>query len=337
MKEVTLYKKLNNKKVQCQNCAHYCIIAPNKRGICKVKENKNGKLFSLVYGKACSLEIDPIEKKPFFHFMPGTRSLSVATVGCQFACHSCLNWQISQAPKLTGKIEGENISPKQIVETAKENKLPSISYTYTDPIIFSDYALDIMKLAKKEKIKNAWVTSGFLSKELFSLVSPFLDAANVDLKSFDDDFYRQYCEGRLRPVLDTLIRMKEKKIWVEVTTLVIPGLNDSKENLKKIAQFIKKELGPEIPWHISRFSKAISWKLKDVPNTPIKTLEKAYEIGKKAGLKYVYLGNVSNSSQENTFCPKCQAKMIERIGYAVQRYDKNGKCANCGTNLNIIE
>jgi len=337
MKEVSLYKKLDDKKVQCQNCPHFCIIAPNKRGICGVKENKNGKLFSLVYEKACSLEIDPIEKKPFFHFMPGTHSLSVATVGCQFACHSCQNWQISQAPKLIKKIEGENISLKQIIKTAKDNKLPSISYTYTDPVIFSEYALDTMKLAKKEGLKNAWITSGFLSKKLFSLISPFLDAANVDLKSFDDNFYRQYCGGRLDPVLDTLIRMKEKKIWIEITTLVIPGLNDSEENFKKTAQFIKKELGSETPWHLSRFSGAISWKLKNVPDTPIKTLEKAYEIGKKSGLKYVYLGNVFSLSQENTFCPKCQAKMIERIGYTIQRYDKNGKCAKCGTSLNIIE
>ncbi len=337
MKEVSLYKKLDDKKVQCQNCPHYCIIAPNKRGICGVKENKNGKLFSLVYEKACSLEIDPIEKKPFFHFMPGTRSLSVATVGCQFACHSCQNWQISQAPKPNKKIEGENISPKEIIKVAKDNKLPSISYTYTDPIIFSEYALDTMKLAKKERLKNAWVTSGFLSKKLLSLISPFLDAANVDLKSFDDSFYRQYCGGRLRPVLDTLIRMKEKKIWVEITTLIIPGLNDSEENFKKTAQFIKKELGSETPWHLSRFSGAISWKLKDAPDTPIKTLEKAYEIGKKSGLKYVYLGNVFNSSQESTFCPKCQAKMIDRVGYTIQRYDKNGKCTKCKTNLNIIE
>jgi len=337
MKEVSLYKKLDNKKVQCQNCSHYCIIAPGRRGICGAKENQDGKLFSLVYGKACALEIDPIEKKPFFHFMPGTRSLSVATVGCQFACHSCQNWQISQIPKLTGKIEGENISPEQIVKLTRDYQLPSISYTYTDPIVFSEYALDTMKLARKEGLKNAWVTSGFLSKELLSLISPFLDAANVDLKSFDDDFYRRYCGGRLKPVLDTLIRMKEKKIWVEITTLVIPGLNDSEENFQKTARFIKRELGSETPWHISRFSGEISWKLKHIPDTSIETLNKAYEIGRKSGLKYVYLGNVSGASQEDTFCPQCQAKMINRTGYTIQRYDKNGRCVKCGADLNIIE
>jgi len=292
MKEVYLYRKLPNKKVQCQNCAHYCVIEDGKRGICGVRENKEGKLYSLVYGKACAVHIDPIEKKPFYHFLPGTYSLSIATVGCNFACHSCQNWTISQGPKIFKTIEDKEILPKKIVELALKNNLPSISYTYTEPAVFSEYALDTMKLAKKAGLKNAWVSNGFWSEELFDLISPYLDAANIDLKSFEDKFYIKYCGGKLQPVLDTLKRLKKKKIWVEITTLVIPGLNDSEENFKKISKFIKKELGSDVPWHISRFFGAISWKLRDIPDTSLATLKKAEQIAKKIGLKYVHLGNV---------------------------------------------
>ena len=336
MKEAYLYKKLKEKKVQCQNCAHYCVILPGKRGICAVRENIDGKLYSLVYGKAVAIHIDPIEKKPFFHFLPGSHSLSVATVGCNFKCKNCQNWDISQMPQLFGRIEGEEISPKEIVELAIKNKLPSISYTYTEPAIFSEYALDTMKLAKKAGLKNNWVTNGFWSKELFDLISPYLDAANVDLKGFSDDFYQKYCSGRLQPVLDTLKRLKKKKIWVEVTTLVIPTLNDDKKTFEGIANFIKEELGSETPWHVTQFCGAISWQLQHIPDTPVETLERAYKIGKKAGLKYVYTGNVPGLPSEDTFCPKCKALVINRTGYIISRHDKNGKCQKCGQDLNLI-
>jgi len=336
MKEAYLYKKLKEGKVQCQTCAHYCIIEKGRRGKCGVKENRDGKFYSLVYGKACALNIDPIEKKPFFHFLPNSQSLSIATVGCNFQCRNCQNYSISQGPKIFKRIEGEEISPKEIVEVALKNNLPSVSYTYTEPTVFLEYALDTMKLAKEEGLKNNWVTNGFLSKEAFSLISPYLDAANVDLKSFDDEFYRKNCDGRLQPVLDTLKRMKKKNIWVEITTLVIPTLSDSEKTFKDMAQFIRKELGEETPWHISQFSGAISWKLQDIPDTPLETLERVYQIGKKAGLKYVYTGNIPGLDSENTYCPKCEAKMIERIGYSIVRYDKNGKCSKCNEDLNII-
>lgn len=336
MKETYLYKKLSNKRVQCQNCGHYCLISPEKRGICGVRENRDGKLYSLVYGKAAALNIDPIEKKPFFHFLPGSYSLSIATVGCNFKCFSCQNHSISQMPQLIGRIEGEKISPKEIVELALKNKLPSISYTYTEPAIFSEYALDTMKLAKKAGLKNNWVTNGFWSKELLELISPYLDAANVDLKSFENEFYQKYCGGKLQPVLDTLIRLKKKKIRVEVTTLVIQALNDSDKTFRNIAKFIKDELGSETPWHVTQFSGAISWKLKDLPDTPVETLKRAYEIGKKTGLKYVYTGNVPGLPSEDTFCTKCKSLMINRTGYFIKRYDKNGKCSKCGQDLNLI-
>ncbi len=337
MKEAVLYKKLKNFKVQCLNCPHYCVIGLGERGLCGVRANINGKLYSLVYGKLCALNIDPIEKKPFFHFLPGTYSLSIATMGCQFSCKSCQNWQISQTPKISGKIKGENLSPESIVEIAKNKNLPSISYTYTDPIVFSEYALETMKLAKKQGLKNAWVTSGFLSKELFELVYTYLDAVNVDLKSFEDEFYKKYCGGRLQPVLDILKKMKKKGIWIEITTLIIPTLNDKKKIFKNIAEFIKNELGTETPWHISQFCASISWKLQNLFDTPVETLNTAYKIGKEIGLKYVYTGNIPGLASENTYCPECGAKMIERIGYFIKRYDKNGNCSKCGKNLDIID
>lgn len=335
MREACLYKKLSDKKTQCKNCAHYCAIKPGQKGKCGVRQNINGKLYSLNYGKAVACNIDPIEKKPFFHFLPGTYSLSLATVGCNFKCLNCQNFDISQGFRDAKEIPGENLLPAEIVRIALKNKLPSISYTYTEPAIFSEYALETMKLAKKKGIKNAWVTNGFWSEELFDLVSPYLDAANVDLKSFSNEFYVKSCGGRLQPVLDTLIRLKEKRIWVEVTTLCIPTFSDSEKMFKDIAKFIKEALGPETPWHVSQFSGAISWKLRQLPDTPVETLKKAWEIGKKAGLKYVYTGNVPGIPSEDTFCPKCGALVIDRTGYAISRHDKSGKCHKCGTDLDI--
>jgi len=336
MKEATLYKKLNNKTVQCLNCAHYCRILQKNRGICGVRENIDGKLYTLNYAKVVACHIDPIEKKPFFHFLPGSHSLSVATAGCNFRCDNCQNWDISQNPKPKNPILGEDLPPEEIVKTAIQNNLPSISYTYTEPAIFSEYALDTMKLAKKQGLKNAWVSNGFWSKELFKLVQPYVDAANIDLKSFEDEFYIKNCGGRLKPILETLKMAKKKGIWIEITTLVIPFHSDKEEIFKNIAKFIKKELGSETPWHITQFSGAISWKLKHLPETRVETLQKAWQIGKKAGLKYVYVGNVPGLPTEDTFCPKCGALCIDRTSYIIHRYDKNGKCQKCGADLNLI-
>lgn len=336
MKEAFLYKKLGERKVKCLNCAHYCIIPEGKRGICGVRENREGKLYSLVYGKAVAFNADPIEKKPLFHFLPGTYSLSLATMGCQFACKNCQNWQISQEPKINGNIEGEEIIPREIVSIAKEKGLPSISYTYTDPIVFSEYALDTMKLAKKEGIKNVWVSSGFFSKELFDLIFPYLDATNIDLKSFNNEFYLENCGGKLTPVLDNLKRLKEKGIWTEVTTLLIPTLNDDKKTIEEISHFIKKELGEETPWHISRFSGSISWKLQSLPSTKDESLRKAYQIGKKTGLKHIYTGNNPLPGTQNTYCPECGEKVIERKEYLVKKNMKEGKCPSCGKKINLI-
>ena len=336
MKEAYLYKKLKEKKVQCQNCAHYCVIAPGKRGICGVRENIDGKLYALNYGKAIACYIDPIEKKPFFHFLPGSHSLSIATVGCNFRCLNCQNWDISQAPKPNKSVLGDDLPPEEIVKLTIKNKLPSISYTYTEPGIFSGYALDTMKLAKKAGLKNNWVSNGFLSPESTKLVIPYLDAINIDIKSFSDEFYRENCGARLQPVLDTAKLMKKSGVWVEITTLVIPTLSDSEEMFKNIAKFIKEELGLETPWHVSQFSGAISWKLQHIPDTPVETLQSAWKIGKEAGLKYVYTGNVPGLPSEDTFCPKCGGLCIDRTNYIIHRYDKAGKCPKCGQDLNLI-
>jgi pyruvate formate lyase activating enzyme len=291
MKEVLLYRKTEKGNVQCLNCAHYCQIAEGKTGICGTRKNENGKLYSLNYGKLVAVNIDPIEKKPFYHFLPGTYSLSIASAGCNFKCLNCQNWAISQAPFLKQRLRETEISPEEIVNLAIENKLPSISYTYTEPAVFSEYALDVMKIAKEKDIKNAWVSNGFWSEELFEMVSPYIDAANIDLKGFSEEFYSENCKGKLMPVLETLKRLKEKNIWTEITFLVIPSLNDSEEIIKGMASFIKKELSAETPLHISRFFPEVSWKLTGSEKTPLETLENAYHAAKEIGLKNVYIGN----------------------------------------------
>ncbi len=339
MKESYLYKKFKDKKVQCQTCAQRCFVLPEKFGICGVRKNIDGKLCALNYGKAISESIDPIEKKPLFHYLPGTHSLSVATVGCNLRCGNCQNWQISQLVKTDKKLldVGQDLSPEEIVSDAVKNKCPSISYTYTEPTIFLEYALDTMRLAKEKDIKNIWVTNGFMSEETLKLIKPYLDAANVDLKSFDDGFYKKNCGARVGPILENLKWMKKNNIWIEITTLIIPGLSDGKEMLGNIAKFIFKELGNGTPWHISAFSGEISYKMQSIPDTPIEKIDQTYDIGKRAGLKYVYAGNVPGSSKENTYCPKCNELAIERIGFYIKRFDKNGKCEKCGEKLDLIK
>ncbi|MDD5489184.1 MAG: AmmeMemoRadiSam system radical SAM enzyme [Candidatus Moranbacteria bacterium] len=298
MKESFLYQKLENENVQCKTCSHFCVIAPGKRGICGVRENIGGKLFFLAYGRAIAANIDPVEKKPLYHFLPGTSTFSIATVGCNLLCGNCQNWQISQFPKsaMTTRemIEksGESLPPEEIVGLAKKFGCPSISYTYTEPTIFLEYALDTMKLAREAGLKNIWVSNGFMSKDALKLAMPYLDAINIDIKSFDDKFYRENCGARLTPVLENCKEVVKNKIWLETTTLLIPTLSDDEKMLEKIARFIKNELGDSVPWHVSAFSGAISWKLQGLPETPIAKVEKAVEIGKKIGLKNVYAGNI---------------------------------------------
>jgi pyruvate formate lyase activating enzyme len=337
MKEALLYKKLSENKVRCDLCNHHCVIKEGERGICGVRENKEGALYTLVYGKAIANHIDPIEKKPFFHFLPGSLSYSIATVGCNFTCLHCQNAEISQYPKEhNGEIVGFDLSPEQIVKEAKENGCKSISYTYTEPTIFFEYALDTMKLAKEEGMKNTFITNGFMSKEAIDMMQPYLDAANIDLKSYSEKFYRTVCGGRLKPVLENIEYMKKKNIWVEVTTLVIPDMNDDPMQIISIAQFIKN-IDPGIPWHISRFYPA--YKLQEVPPTPAKTLINIRQMGLQVGLRYVYLGNVPGEGDgENTYCYNCHKLLIKREGFSVfENHIKDGKCPFCGAKIDIVE
>lgn len=338
MKEAYLYQKLKEKKVRCGVCSHRCLISSGKQGFCQVRENKNGKLYNLVYQKACAKNVDPIEKKPLYHFQPGSYSLSIATVGCNFRCLHCQNWDISQyllISKTGAEILGEDLPPKRIVEEAIKNNCRSISYTYTEPTIFLEYALDTMKLAKDSDLKNVWVSNGYMTKKVIELITPYLDAINIDLKSSSEDFYQRYCSAHLAPVLENLKLLKKKKIHLEVTTLVIPTLNDTDKEFKEIADFISRELDPETPWHISRFFPA--YRVLTYPVTPLEILIRAQKIGLKTGLKYVYLGNVVDQIGNDTLCPKCNSLMIKRTGYEIERFDKDGYCSKCRTCLDIVE
>ncbi len=290
MREAILYKKLRNKTVQCQACAHRCIIDNGQRGICHTRQNQNGKLFNLTDNKIIACQVDPIEKKPFSRFLPGTYALSIATVGCNFSCTHCQNWEISQDPKENNEIIGDEIYPEEIVKLAIKSKVSSIAYTYTEPTIFLGYALETMKLAKTVGLKNVWVSNGYFTKETLKVIEPYLDAINIDLKFFDNDLYQKVCKARLQPVLDTLKLIKKTKIWLEITTLIIPGYTDTKGQFRKIAKFVKKELGPDIPCHISKFFPC--YRMLDVPPTPTKLIEQAINIYRQEGLKYVYSGNL---------------------------------------------
>ena len=331
MKEAMFYKELSGQGVQCFLCGHQCRIAPSKFGFCGVRQNIEGKLHTLVYGEVIAANIDPIEKKPLYHFLPGTMSMSIATEGCNFHCAFCQNWQISQASKREGQdLSSYHLSPEEIIANAKNQGCQSISYTYTEPTIFFEYAYDTAKLAKKEGIANVFVTNGYMGKDPLEAISPYLDACNVDLKSFQEEYYSRMCKAHLKPVLDSIRLMKQLNIWVEITTLIVPGENDGEEELSQIAGFIAG-VDPEIPWHISRFHP--DYKLTDKGVTPMDTLRKAFSLGKKAGLHYIYIGNVLGES-EDTVCPKCQEKLIRRHGYIIRENKlKDSVCPSCGNTI----
>ena len=330
MKEAMFYKKIDEKSVRCNLCSHNCVITESKRGICGVRENKEGVLYTLVYGKAVAQAVDPIEKKPLFHFYPGSRAYSVATVGCNFRCLNCQNADISQMPREYGRIIGEEVSPEEIVEQAKRYNCRIIAYTYTEPTIFFEYAYETAKIASREGMKNVFVTNGYITEDALREIAPYLDAANVDLKSFSDDFYRKVCGARLQPVLDSIKLHKELGIWIEVTTLIIPTLNDSEEELRKIAEFLRN-VSEDIPWHISRFYPA--YRLSDLQPTSVEILCTARKIGLETGLKYVYKGNVPGEG-EDTYCHSCGRLLIHRYGYKILSNEiKDSKCPYCGAEI----
>jgi pyruvate formate lyase activating enzyme len=347
--EAMLYEKLDNQRVHCALCAQRCRIAEGKRGLCGVRENREGTLYTLVYGQVISEAVDPIEKKPLFHFHPGTTALSIATVGCNFACTFCQNADISQASRQGRGLLSDDMGvwrsrpitpPEAIVRDTRRQGCRSIAYTYTEPTIFFEYAYDVCRLAHEAEIANVFVSNGYMTPEMLDYVTsddapPLLDAANIDLKAFRDAFYRQQCSARLQPVLDSLTLMKRRGVWVEVTTLVIPGLNDSDEELRDIARFIATDLGIETPWHVSRFHP--TYKLTDRPPTPVRSVQRAREIGLEEELRYVYVGNIPGDDGEHTTCPQCGRAVIRRMGYRIMSHDvEEGACRHCGATIDGV-
>lgn len=344
-KEAVLYERLQDKLVHCFLCAHHCRIPDKGFGFCGVRQNLDGVLYTYAYGQAMAVHVDPIEKKPLYHFLPGSFSFSLSTIGCNFRCGFCQNWEISQqsfkgqpsAPRLrlglpvaagTFPSGGEELSPEEIVNTAIKNKCKSISYTYTEPTIFFEYALETAKLAKDKGLYNNFVTNGYMTRDALTMIKPYLDAANVDLKFFKDSSYKKICAGTLEPVLNSIRLMHELGIWIEVTTLVVTGENDSDDELSDIAKFIAG-VDKNTPWHVSRFHP--DYKFTDHQATPEAALKKAQDIGKKCGLNFVYAGNVYGWGND-TYCPSCKRLLIRREIFSVLEYNiKEGKCSFCNT------
>jgi pyruvate formate lyase activating enzyme len=339
--EASLYTKLEDNKVSCHLCAHRCTISPGKRGVCGVRENRDGMLATLTYGRLISRAVDPIEKKPMYHFLPGTASYSIATAGCNFRCDFCQNWSISQLRPRDGErrdLPGADATPEDVAGDAERTGCATIAYTYTEPTIFFEFARDCARLAHEKCIANVFVTNGYQTPETIEVMTGLIDAANVDLKSFSDDFYRERCGARLEPVLDAIRRMHAAGIFIEVTTLLIPGLNDSEDELRKLTEFLAG-LSPDVPWHVSRFHP--DYKLTEADSTPGASLERAVETGRKAGLRYVYVGNAP-TEHTDTVCPHCRTTVIGRRGFSAKIVSlgrplgKGSACGSCGAELPIV-
>jgi pyruvate formate lyase activating enzyme len=324
------WRALEDDVVQCQLCPNLCILPNLARGKCGVRININGELYSLVYGKPVAVHIDPIEKKPLSHFLPGTPVFSIATAGCNLGCIFCQNWQISQVKP--EEADHYNLSPEQVVALAVSYECPSIAYTYTEPTIFYEYMLDTAKLAKKAGIKNVMHSCGYINPKPLKELLKYMDAANIDLKGFSEEYYEEMCFGRLEPVLTTLKTVREEGVWLEITNLIVPGKNDDPKMIRKMVKWIKKNLGPDVPLYFAAFHP--HYKLKGVPPSPVKTLEMAYKIAREEGLNYVYIGNVYGHMTENTYCPRCGKVVIKRLGYKILENNlKNGRCKFCGEKI----
>jgi len=329
--EARFYAPSRGQGVRCLLCPNQCTIAPGARGVCEVRENRDGKLLTLVYGKPCTWHVDPIEKKPLYHFLPATTAFSIATAGCNFECLYCQNWEISQArPE---DLESIDMPPEKVVELALQSGSACIAYTYNEPTIFYEYMYDTCRLAHGSGIRNLDITNGFMNTEPLIELCKIMDAANVDLKGFSEDFYRNVCSGQLQPVLDYLVTMKEEGVWMEITNLVVPTLNDDTEMISQMCDWIVAELGTDYPLHFSRFSPL--YQLAHLPYTPIRTLEQAREIAMGKGIKYVYIGNVAGHPADNTYCHSCGQMLIERGLYfsVLQNNVEGGRCKFCGTRI----
>lgn len=336
MKEALLYDRLESNAVTCRLCRHGCAIKDGERGICRVRENSGGTLYSLVYDKVISTNVDPIEKKPLFHVAPGSKSFSIATVGCNFQCSFCQNASISQMPRDEGRIVGQAIPPAELASTAERYRCRSIAYTYTEPTIYYELARDTMEEAEKRDLLNVFVSNGYMSRDMLDDCRGLLDGANIDLKAFTEKFYKNFCKARLKGVLDSLTYMKELGIWVEVTTLLIPDRNDDPSEVRDIARFIKEQLGPETPWHISRFFP--QYRETTLPPTEANALLEVRRTGLEEGLQYVYTGNLRWDEGESTYCPSCSKRLIHRSGYTIlENVIAGGSCPDCGHTVAGLE
>lgn len=332
-REASFWKKIKDKKVQCSLCSHCCKIDEGRGGICGVRKNENGKLYTLIYGSCSSIAADPIEKKPLYHFYPGTNVFSMGTVGCNFKCSHCQNYGISTAdPRF---LYLKELTPEQVVELAKQYSCQGVSYTYNEPTIWHEFCYDSAKLVKKAGMYTCYVTNGYISEDPLRELSPVLDAMNVDVKAFKGDFYKKICKARLEPVLKTCELAKELNIHIELTYLVIPTLNDSLDEVMEFCRWAVDKLGKNIPIHFSRFHP--DHNMTDIPRTPMETLLKICDVAKEVGVLYPYLGNVSRGDYENTVCPKCGSVCIERKGYSINLDSfMYGKCVKCGNVLPIV-
>jgi pyruvate formate lyase activating enzyme len=332
-KEAVLWKPAEGKAVDCSLCNWRCHIPEGKLGHCRVRHNSGGTLFTLTYDKVCAANVDPIEKKPLYHFLPGSKSFSIACPGCNFQCAFCQNWPISQEVYEGAELDGEPYTPQEIVAAAKRGGCKSISYTYTEPTLFMELAAECGTLARSEGMDNVFVTNGYMTREAIDFAAPWLGAVNIDLKAFSEDYYKNLCKARLQPVLDTIEYIaKSTKIWMEVTTLLVPGENDSDEELKKLTAWLVEHAGPDVPWHISRFYP--QYKYKDAGPTPVESLEAAFDIGRAAGLKYVYMGNVPGAGGEDTMCAGCGKMLIRRMGYTIVEHNLTAnKCPACNIEI----
>lgn len=330
-KEAYLARPLRDGAVQCRVCEHFCTVHPGESGKCGVRRNDGGTLWLTVYGNAIALNMDPVEKKPLFHFLPGDQILSIGTYGCNFRCPFCQNWSISQERDFDERSDflGRTVTPQTLVEICRRYGANMIAYTYNEPTVFFEYTYDTAQLAHEHSIRNVYVSNGFMSQEMLEMLEPYLDAINVDLKAFTEDFYRQQCQARLEPVKRNIRTIaQETDIWIEVTTLLIPGLNDSEEELRAMAEWLA-EVDPEMPWHVTAFHP--DYQMLDRPSTSQAALARAYQIGKEAGLHYVYVGNVLDADRESTYCPQCGALLLRRRWYVVdERWEKRGFCHRCG-------
>lgn len=316
--------------LQCELCPRYCVIEPGQRGDCRVRVNIDGKLTTVVYGYPCAMHIDPVEKKPLFHFLPGTRILSLATVGCNLHCRNCQNWEISQQEPVDSS--AFHVPPADLPVLAEKYQCRSLAYTYTDPVIFYEYTCDSAQFAREKNIKNVLVTAGYINPKPWQKMLKVTDAANIDLKGITNDFYDNVCSASLKPVQTSLVMAKEAGILVEVTHLIIPTLNDKPEDTKKLCRWIKENMGKDTPLHFSRFFP--KYKMRNLPPTSAETLNRAYEIAKAEGLQYVYIGNILSKNGQNTYCPKCGNLLIERTGYRILKNEiKNGICPKCGKEI----